>query len=92
MENGIVQQALLNYRNTRKSEQLGSPNQRLMSRVTRSTIPTTKSQLEPKLMNGIPEAIEKARQLQESHHDKHSKHTASPKVSDMVRMQRIHRG
>ena len=43
--------ALVDYRNTPVSDTLGSPAQRLMSRRTKTLIPTTEKLLQPKTIN-----------------------------------------
>ena len=56
--------ALLEYRNTPRDEVLGSPVQRMMSRLTKSLLPISEEMLKPNILD--PEKI----QLQLQHHKK----------------------
>ena len=45
--------ALLDYRNTPRDKELGSPVQRLMGRRTKTTLPTSETLLKPKLVKNV---------------------------------------
>ena len=45
--------ALLDYRNTPRDKELGSPVQRLMGRTTKTTLPTSETLLKPKLVKNV---------------------------------------
>lgn len=83
--------ALLNYRNAPRNDDLQSPNQRLMSRVTRSTIPTTKDVLQPRLITDVHRKLQKLRQNWKSYYDNKTKTTRQFLPGDRVRVQRGHR-
>ncbi|KAG5870593.1 hypothetical protein JTB14_018723 [Gonioctena quinquepunctata] len=53
LDNTDVRLALLNYRNTPRNNKLGSPNERLFSRITRSLIPTSTEMLKPILIEDV---------------------------------------
>lgn len=87
-----IKLALLMYRNTPRSDVLGTPNQRLMSRHTRSLVPILKDQLMPRVIDDVSTNLQKQRDLQKLYHDR----TAQPAaqkilVGDQVRLQQSHR-
>ncbi|XP_058840852.1 uncharacterized protein K02A2.6-like [Topomyia yanbarensis] len=65
-----VQLALLMRRNTPRDQQLLSPNQRLMGRVLRTTLPTTKKVLQPKLVKDVSENLRQLRDKQKTYADR----------------------
>lgn len=66
--------AMLNWRNTPRSPSIPSPNERLMSRKTKTLLPIPPNQLLPKLATSVPSALEEARTKQKTYADV----TASP--------------
>ncbi|XP_055922796.1 uncharacterized protein K02A2.6-like [Eupeodes corollae] len=64
--------ALLNYRNTSRSNDLLSPNQRLMSRRTRTNIPSSEHSLKPKVVQNLQQNLIEARNRSKFHADKGS--------------------
>ena len=87
-DNSCVQKALLNSRNTPRKDVMSSPNQRLMSRMTRSLVPATTEQLKPKLVENIPVYIKNARELQRQEYNKTAQQETNFKIGETVRMQR----
>ncbi|GBP61465.1 Endogenous retrovirus group K member 8 Pol protein [Eumeta japonica] len=86
-----VQLALLNWRNTPRNENLGSPNQRLFSRVTRSPIPTTENNLKPKLIKGLPTELQRLRDTQVKYSNKRTTRPVNLEINDKVRHKVAHR-
>ncbi|GBP14486.1 Uncharacterized protein K02A2.6 [Eumeta japonica] len=86
-----VQLALLNWRKTPQNENLGSPNQRLFSRVTRSPIPTTENNLKPKLIKGVPTELQLLRETQVKYSNKHTTRPVNFEINDKVRHKVAHR-
>lgn len=80
--------ALLNYRNTPRNDKIGSPNQRLMSRTTRSILPATVEQLKPKIVSGVEQQLIDIRNQQKLYHDRGAKEAPQIQVGDKVRVQR----
>jgi len=68
--------ALLNWRNTPRSASLPSPNERLMSRRTKTLLPASQESLLPKVTPNVPSALEEAREKQKSYADR----VASPQL------------
>ena len=62
-----VQLALLNWRNTPRNYLLGSPNQRLFSRITKFPIPITDNNLKPKIIQGATAELQQLREKQVSY-------------------------
>ncbi|KAK7101996.1 hypothetical protein V1264_020291 [Littorina saxatilis] len=79
---------LLNLRNTPR-DAMGSPAQRLLSRRTRTTLPTSTKLLRPKPLNttSVSKQLKSARQQQKCHHDKSAKDQRPLRRSEVVRMQ-----
>ena len=67
--------ALLDYRNTPVSDNLGSPSQRLMGRRTRTLIPTVDKLLRPKTISPtlVHKELQKRKDKQKYYYDKHTK-------------------
>ena len=78
---------LLNLRNTPR-EELGSPAQRLLSRRTRTTLPTSTKLLKPKAFNtsSIKKSLVKKRMQQKRYHDKTAKPLRDLKRNEIVRV------
>ena len=79
---------LLNLRNTPR-ELMGSPAQRLMSRLTRTTLPTSTKLLKPKPLSTIhtQKRLQMARQRQKKYHDKTARDQRPPRPNEVVRLQ-----
>lgn len=86
-----VKMALLVYRNTPRSDALGSPSQRLMSRATRSIIPVDEQQLKPKVIDDVSAQLQLLRDKQKEYHDKHTKPARELAVGDQIRLQQDNR-
>lgn len=86
-----VQLALLNWRNTPRNDCLGSPNQRLFSRITRSPIPTIDKKLKPKIMQGVTAELQKLREKQAKYSNKHNTNPVNFEINDNVRHKVSHR-
>ena len=84
--------ALLNIRNTPRSNEIGSPAQRLMGRRTRTLIPTSQHLLKPKTLDPsvVQSSMNDKRQLAKSYYDKGSKDLQKLSDGDTVRI-RDHR-
>uniref|UniRef100_A0ABM0MHB3 Uncharacterized protein K02A2.6-like n=1 Tax=Saccoglossus kowalevskii TaxID=10224 RepID=A0ABM0MHB3_SACKO len=70
--NRDIQLALLEWRNT-PDVNGSSPVQKLMSRRTRTRIPTAEALLKPQIVDGVPENIKIKRQKAKAVYDKHAK-------------------
>lgn len=79
--------ALLSYRNTPVNETLGSPNQRLFGRRTKTTLPTSSTLLQPCVINpkAVQEALCKKKEKQKQYFDQHTKELSDLKPGDNVR-------
>ena len=64
------QLALLNWRNTPRSPSLASPNERLMSRKTKTLLPISAALLNPKVVPNVPDTLLEARQMQKTYADR----------------------
>ncbi|XP_053698805.1 uncharacterized protein K02A2.6-like [Sabethes cyaneus] len=69
-EGSDLQLALLLQRNTPRDKQLLSPNQRLMSRMVRTTMPVTKAILLPKVVLNVHDKLREARENQKRYADR----------------------
>lgn len=78
-------------RNTQRNEKLRSPAERLFSRKTRTTLPTTKDQLKPEVIQGVSEELRKLRIEQGIYADRVSNPMKPLEVGDQVRLQKRHR-
>lgn len=87
MDNSDINIALLNYRNTPRSDVLGSPNQRLMSRSTRSLIPIHQDHLKPKTIDNVGENLQLEREKQRFYHDRNTKPSRDLEIGEKVRLQ-----
>ena len=79
--------ALLNHRNTPRANQLGSPAQRLFSRLTRTLVTMSKDLLKPKTVKGVPKKLKTSREVNKRYYDKTATHLKPLKKGDAVRMQ-----
>lgn len=62
--------ALLDYRNTQTAGMQSSPVQRLMSRRTKTRIPTAATLLQPEVSTAVTDKIHRKRQVAKSYHDR----------------------
>lgn len=83
-----IKLALLTYRNTPRNDGLGSPSQRLMSRTTRSLIPTHEQHLKPQVVDGVGEQLKYLREKQKVYHDRNARPASELAIGDKVRLQR----
>ena len=81
-----LQKALLDWRNT-PDKQGFSPVQKLMSRRTRTTLPTAQGQLLPSVIRGVPEMIKKRKQVAKFYYDRSAKELPELEYGDSVRLQ-----
>jgi transposase InsO family protein len=79
--------ALLAYRNTPVNEKLGSPTQRLFGRRTKTTLPTSTTLLEPKIIEPkiVKETLHKNKEKQKQYFDHHTKELSVLQLGDNVR-------
>ena len=78
--------SLLEWRNTPDSNGL-SPVQKLMSRRTRTTIPTTEALLKPEVADGVYDNIKRKRQQAKAAFDKRATPLPELQVGEPVRLQ-----
>ena len=86
--NRDLQMSLLEWRNTPDNNGL-SLVQKLMSRRTRTTIPTTEALMKPGVIDGVYENIKRERQQAKAAYDKHAKPLPELHVGEPVRLQPI---
>ena len=81
--------SLLDYRNTPKSDLLGSPAQRLMGRRTKTLLPTSSKLLEPKVIKTkvVRSELHKEKQQQKHYYDRRAKQLTALKPGQKVRVQ-----
>ncbi len=80
------QLALLAYRNTPLEGIDASPVQLLMGRRTRTQLPTKEELFQPKIEKGVPEKLEKKKEIQKRYYDKGTKVLKKLKEGDLVRV------
>ena len=79
--------AILEWRNTPTEGLKSSPVQRLMSRRTKTLLPTCNSLMVPEILErSISVAIEQRKQTQQRHYDTHSTPLKEVSVGQAVRM------
>ena len=78
---------LLDYRNTPTEEINASPAQRLMSRRTRTLLPTASSLLRPEVCTHSAEKFAWKRQKAKFYHDRHAKQLSELEIGQEVRIQ-----
>ena len=83
--------ALLDYRNTPVEGIGSSPAQRLMSRRTKTLVPTASTLLQPRVVEGVKEKIEVKRQKAKGCHDRKAKTLPPLEVGQEVRVAPLHR-
>lgn len=79
--------ALQNWRNTPRSDELGSPNSRLFSRRTRTILPIKRDQLKPKIITKVQENLQTLRDKQKQYADRGAKVAIPLNTNDKVRLQ-----
>ena len=80
--------ALLDFRNTPRDKELGSPVQRLKGRRTKTTLPTSESLLKPKLVWTVRSNLKEKRMKQKYFYDKTAKTLPPVRVGDDIRIRR----
>ena len=85
-DNSDIYLAILHARNVPK-DGLPSAAQRLMSRRTRTTLPTTRDMLKPTVQTNVHKSLEKKRKQNKVHYDKSAKTLSMLQPGDTVRMQ-----
>ena len=80
--------ALLDYRNTPRDKELGSPVQRLMGRRTKTTLPTSEILLKLKLVRNVRSNLKEKRLKQKYFYDKSARTLPPIHVGDDVRIRR----
>ena len=87
-ENKDLQMALLEWRNTPDVNNL-SPTQKLMSRRTRTTIPTAEGLLKPEIVDGVHDNIKRKRQQTKAAYDKSARPLPELQIGEPVRLQPV---
>lgn len=87
LDNTDINLAMLTQRNTPRSKALGSPSQRLMSRTTRSLIPTNEKKLQPQVIDDVSEQLKMLRNKQKQYYDRNTKPAKELSVGEKVRLQ-----
>ena len=87
-ENKDLQMALLEWRNTPDINNL-SPTQKLMSRRTRTTIPTAEALLKPEVVEGVHDNIKRKRQQTKATYDKSARPLPELQIGEPVRLQPV---
>ena len=92
-DNSDIYEALLNYRNTPRSPDLGSPVQRLMSRRTQTLIPIAEELLTPVVIDcsKVHQRLVEARRKQKVYADRGTQNKPEYTVGDKVKVQQGHR-
>ena len=85
-DNSDIYLTILHARNVPK-DGLPSAAQRLMSRRTRTTLPTTRDMLKPTVQTNVHKSLEKKRKQNKVHYDKSAKTLSMLQPGDTVRMQ-----
>ena len=78
--------AMLHWRNT-PNKMNSSPNQRLMSRNTRTSIPTAVENLKPRIVENVPETIGRRREISKKYYDKSTQQRRDLEVGENVMVQ-----
>lgn len=88
IDNTDVKLALLTYRNTPRNNCLDSPSQRLMSRTTRSLIPTHVNNFKPRIVDNVHEELKDLRNKQKQYHDRNVRPAKELSVGDKIRLKK----
>lgn len=83
--------ALLDHRNTPVEGLESSPTQRLMSRRTRTQVPTATSLLYPRVISGVEEKIKRKRQTAKAYYDRTAKTLPDLQVGQEVKVAPLHK-
>lgn len=86
MDGTDINLAMLNYRNTPRNENLGSPSQRLMSRTLRPPFTINDNKLKPKVVKDVESKLQALRDRQKVYFDRSTKAAPEIKVGDDVRL------
>ena len=86
LDNSDIYIALLESRNIPRENNLGSPAERLQSRKLRSTLPTTKATLKPKIVEKVAENLQQVRDTKRAYYNKTAKDLPELKKGDIVRI------
>ena len=78
--------AILDWRNTPTDGMKSSPVQRLMSRRTRTLLPTTTALLKPKIIEGVSDKIVQKRQTAKLYYDRNAKQLPDLVIGQKIRM------
>lgn len=76
--------ALLHARNTPRSGDIPSPNERLMGRLVRTNLPMTKEALKPKVVDNVQGLLQRERLIQKEYADRGAQET--PQFSEKERV------
>ena len=87
-DNTDLQMALLEWRNTPDIHSV-SPTQKLMSRRTRTTMPTAEMLLKPEVADGIEEHTKLRGQKAKQHYDKTAKPLPELEIGENVKLQSV---
>jgi hypothetical protein len=82
-----VWKAILDWRNTPTEGMDSSPAQRLMSRRTRTMLPTARPLLKPEVINKVPEGVKLRRQKAKLQFDKGAKDLPELEIGEQIRLQ-----
>lgn len=83
--------ALLNWNNTPRDAFLGSPYQRLYSRITRTTVPTSDIKLKPKVVYKVSDRLRALRDEQAFYANRTTRKAETFRPGDQVRVKMSHR-
>ena len=78
--------SILEWRNTPSSGMQASPVQRLMSRRTRTLIPTIQSEFRPRVQRNVPEKLMQKREHAKHYYDRNAKELPEIESGDSIRM------
>ena len=83
-----IYKALLDVRNTPNAGMTSSPAQRLMSRRTKTHLPTAQSLLDPVVVKNAAGEIQKNKRIQKKYYDRMAKELPKLSPGDVIRMRR----
>ncbi|XP_028394408.1 uncharacterized protein LOC114518588 [Dendronephthya gigantea] len=90
--NGDFYLALLSIRNTPQEGMASSPAQRLMSRRTKTTLPSMTNLLEPRVITGVQNRIQTQQKRQQRYYNKGTRMLEPLREGDTVKMQPVQLG